>query len=530
MNVDKGSNLKPARSAVCPVTGLRILSKPEWTDVGFGKDYKVTIKIIGESILWVQASGYVTLPNQINALRLTDQVPSESISGGRPYIHIEDLSNFKGGSLASRKCYMDEMPKRKRISGVIFCHASSMLKMSINLGKRFRIVEFPVHLVDDYSEAVRLALEIQSKEKALEKPSAVVPGYENILPEEFPLDDQSSCPVTYLPVVMKPEWKDIRIDDDFSVTFTIIGKAILFTVLKGTLGMAGMENLVSARERVLMEAGLMGKKYVEIVDYRLYSGYPSKETRMMLANFLLKEVDSGSLIGFWVFNTSTFIRWMYNVSTRLYKRPVFVSAVRDYEEAVKNAVQVLEKSGVDVGAKQYKRFTRNDWGFEFETFAVHFELIGDDIIYGNARGTLRECHIEKLRVVHEKVLEETGLMEKGYFYRIVNWENLQKTTWKARKMYLDNVKEISKRIPCRFSVLFGANKFMKTIIGFSKQFVPVPVALAHSFEEALMIVEREKKRGPGTKLGRKTRKHEKTFTQEGSTRNILMNCCNLWAP
>jgi len=130
---------------------------------------------------------------------------------------------------------------------------------------------------------------------------------------------------------------------------------------------------------------------------------------------------------------------------------------------------------------------------------------------------MKECHIEKIIDLHEKVLEETGLMEKGSYYRVINWEKLEKTTWKARKMYIDGIKDLDRKIPCRFSVLFGANKFMRTIISFSKQFVPVPVASAHNFEEALAIIEREKKRRPGIEIVQK-KKTRKNIYRGGNTK------------
>jgi len=515
MNSDKDRDIEPGQSDFCHVTGLPILRKPEWTDVNFGKDYRVTVSIVGDSILRVQPSGYVTLPDQKNVLRFTDQVPAKAISGGQPYVQIEDWSNFRGSSLAARKYYIDEMPKRDRISGVIFCHVSAMFKMSVKLGKHLSMVKFPVHIVDDYSEAVRLALEIQSKEKALEDKPVIAPSYEkNLSKKAFPSDEESVCPVTLLPVTTKLEWTDIRIDDNYSVSFRLIGKAILFTVLNGTLSMAGTQKLFAERERVLIEAGLLDNKYAEIVDYSMYAGYPSKEIRMMLANFLVKEVDTGNLLGFWVFNPPLFIRWMYNVSTKLYKRPVSVSVVRDYKEAVENAVNVLNKSGVDVGSKQYKRFTKDEWGLELEDYGTCFELIGDDLIHTVPHGVMKECHIEKIIDLHEKVLEETGLTEKGSYYRIINWENLEKTTWKARKMFIDATRDLNRKVPCKLSVIFGLNKFMRTIIGFSKQFVPVPVATARNFEEAMAIIEREKKREPETEVAKNKKKPEETFQDE----------------
>ncbi len=143
------------------------------------------------------------------------------------------------------------------------------------------------------------------------------------------------CPVTFLPVTTKPEWTDIRIDDNYSVSFSLIGKAILFTVLNGTLSRTGTRKLFAEREKVLIEAGLSDNKYAEIVDYSMYSGYPSREVRMMLANFLVKEVDTGNLLGFWVFNPPLFIKWMYNVSTKLVSYappPSLVDSVRESME------------------------------------------------------------------------------------------------------------------------------------------------------------------------------------------------------
>ena len=92
-------------------------------------------------------------------------------------------------------------------------------------------------------------------------------------------------------------------------------------------------------------------------------------------------------------------------------------------------------------------------------------------------------YVAKLFELFNKVLAEAGVKAKGYYYYIANWENMEKTTWKARKMYMDAVRDLNREIPCRLSVFFDLNKFMRTVIGFSKKFIPVPVATAHNFEE-----------------------------------------------
>jgi len=511
----KIGDIEPGQSDVCHVIGLPILRKPEWTDIRCSENFQVTIGIIGDSIIWAQASGYGGLIGVRTSMELNDKVVAEKLPEGHSYVLIVDLSNVQGPSIKARKYYIDYMQNNGRLAGLVFFGVSPLMKMSIKLGKRLNIVKFDVQIVNDYSEAVKLALEIQSKEKTLEDKPVIAPSYEkNLSNEAFPSDEGSVCPVTSLPITTRPEWTDIPIDDNYSVSFRLIGKAILCTVLNGTLSETGSQKLLAERERILIEADLLDKKYAEIVDYSMYAGYPSKEIRMMFTNFLLKEVDAGNLLGLWVFNPPLFIKWMFNVGIKMYKKHIPASIVGDYNEAIEKAVNVLEKNGVDLGVRQYNRFTKDEWSFELENYGIRFELIGNDLVYTVAHGSLKEAYVAKFFDLHEKVLEEAGLAAKGYYYRIVNWENLEKTTWKARRMYIDGIKDLNKKVPCKLSVIFGLNKFMRTIVGFSKQFVPVHITTAHNLEEAMAIIEKEKKGKPGSGIVKNKKRMKKSVADE----------------
>ncbi|MFH1983323.1 MAG: hypothetical protein ABIK98_13380, partial [Pseudomonadota bacterium] len=59
--------------------------------------------------------------------------------------------------------------------------------------------------------------------------------------------------------------------------------------------------------------------------------------------------------------------------------------------------------------------------------------IGNDILYTTAYGILKEAYVEKYFNLQQKVLDESGLTAKGYYYRILNWENFEKSAGKARK-------------------------------------------------------------------------------------------------
>jgi PAS domain S-box-containing protein len=129
-----------------------------------------------------------------------------------------------------------------------------------------------------------------------------------------------------------------------------------------------------------------------------------------------------------------------------------------------------------------------------QEYGVSFELIGDDILYTIARGRQKERHVEEFFKLHEKVLRESGLEEKGYYYRIINWEGFENIAWKARGMYMEGLKELNKKTPCRLSVIFGLNTFMKALVRINRPFVSFPVMVAKDLQDALDIMERGRER------------------------------------
>jgi PAS domain S-box-containing protein len=328
-------------------------------------------------------------------------------------------------------------------------------------------------------------------------------------PKQFPC-----CPVTGLPITSKPEWAEIQLDFDYSVTFSIIGKAILLITPKGKPSDKGAKYLLEKREEVISDAGLSDKNYVELRDYRMLTAVPSKGGRMVVTNFLLKEQLKGQMLGFWVFGAPLIIRLMFQAGRQMHKSIIPVGVAKDYPEAIRKAVKVLRQSGVDVGSRIYPRTQKDEWAFEVEGYGASFELIGDDILYNISHGKLRENCVEQFIGLHQKVLDEAGLTQKGYFYRIANWERLESSTWKARRMYMAGLNAITKKTPSKLLVVFGLNKFMKTLVGVSTPFVSSPVLVANDLQDALEIIERERQRSTKTRAEGKIQKHPaKTYTE-----------------
>jgi len=206
-------NIGSASSGICPVTGLAIHRRPEWTDVDFDTDtdYKGTFSIVEDSILLSQVSGYATLRGVEKAFKLISEMVTAGIAQGRPYVQIEDYSNLHGASLEARKYYIDNMKRRERLLGLIFCGISPMFKMSIKLAKRLNILKFDVHIVKDYSEAVELALKMLSADK-----TQVDDSLPTVTQPDAVSDKEGLSPE----IITYPEW-DLQLDG-FSARFEII--------------------------------------------------------------------------------------------------------------------------------------------------------------------------------------------------------------------------------------------------------------------------------------------------------------------
>ncbi|MDY6988351.1 MAG: PAS domain S-box protein [Thermodesulfobacteriota bacterium] len=228
---------KAPSSNMCPVTGLPMLRRSRWTDVDFGGDYKATVSVVGSQILLSQPSGYATRLDIEKAFQLGCEVSTETIAS-RPYVCIEDCSQLKGATIGARICHINNMSKGGSPDplGLIYCGLSPMLKMGIKLGKRLNTVRSHVHIVDDYSEAVTLALRMLSKEKSGPEAPDALKG----------LSDGKGDVSSH--IVTNPEWQ-LNLDG-FSLRYEVIDGKILHSVCAGYMEERHVEAVSELREKI----------------------------------------------------------------------------------------------------------------------------------------------------------------------------------------------------------------------------------------------------------------------------------------
>ncbi len=225
-------------SNVCPVSGLHILRKPEWTDIGFGTDYRANVSMIGKSILFSRSKGRAKRQDVENLFELNSSILAEEMKGN-PYVYIEDFSNLKGASLRARKKYIDNIKKREQIRGVVYYGLSPLLKMSVKLGKHINFFKFDVKIADDYSQAVRLALDMLQD-------CEIKPGDSSVIAKSR-LVNFSEKKSRHHDIVSDPAW-GFKLDD-YSVKLDVIDGRIIHSLSTGYMEEKHIEPIKTMRRK-----------------------------------------------------------------------------------------------------------------------------------------------------------------------------------------------------------------------------------------------------------------------------------------
>ena len=64
---------------ICTVSGLPVLSKPEWTHVALDSDYWANMSVIGNHIIYSTPVGFIRLQSGKKTLDLIDRIIAEAV-------------------------------------------------------------------------------------------------------------------------------------------------------------------------------------------------------------------------------------------------------------------------------------------------------------------------------------------------------------------------------------------------------------------------------------------------------------------
>ena len=500
---------QPWEMDTCQITGLPITRKQEWTNVTFGTDYyRLTFSIIGENIILSKTWGYSKITTNEKYISLLGDIVNEFISIGQQFILIEEYTHFTGVSTKAKKFYINYQNNNKRLKVIVFCNISIYIKILLKMGKYLGLVRFQVEIVNDYKAAVLFA------QQSLIKPELESDWKDNLqglnVAALQPFVHKTKCPYTGLHIITKPEWTNIDIDKIHMVTFRLIGDRILQTIPIGNIDKTWIQRLAEERDKFLGKTRLFNKKYVEIKDYSKMTGGTSIEERQKIIDLLFKDMNQKNRLGYIAYNTYKRTKWMFNVGSKLQKKICPVKIVDNYKAAIEEAINILHQNGIVTRTKTYQEFTKNDWKFRQDSFSTRFEVFENNIIYAEMYRFWREQHANAFFIFYEKILSDNGLLgEKVYF--IVNWEDLNESSLRARMLFLNVLKKLNEKAFCILGVVFGLNKFINILHNINKSLIPFPIVEANNLAEAMTIIERKKNETVETCKGVKEEKKGISF-------------------
>ncbi len=154
---------------VCPISGLPIICKPEWSDIELSRNYHVTFQKIGENILNQLPCGEMKEFDCKKYYEIREKVIQEAFPSGMKIIDMKDYGNLRGNPpIAERiEMYHQLIREQFRSIGFIVYNSSALVRLMYQTAfATFHKLPYTAKVVIDYPAAVRSAMDILGMNKS----------------------------------------------------------------------------------------------------------------------------------------------------------------------------------------------------------------------------------------------------------------------------------------------------------------------------------------------------------------------------
>ncbi len=300
--------------------------------------------------------------------------------------------------------------------------------------------------------------------------------------------ENQKCPVTGLPIVEKLQWTDIRISDDFVVTYQMIGDRILFTSPRGRFTRWNLEKAYAALDQVLTEAVAPGVKIVQIDDFKNISGTPTRSGSIAGVHYF--EHQAERYLGAIAFNVSLRTKLFLHVAWRLRREAYHFHIQNDYENAVKEAQQIIQLYDSQTRFQPRNFISRPEWKYEGPTLFTECKVLDGMVVYALHRGYLQNHDVEPVSKLITTILD-SGCISSAAPYFIADYSGITGASWHGRVNFLKTFKTIKVTYgPPKVFVLIGGNRIINAAMKMAQKKMGLPIFFAKDLDEALDIVQK----------------------------------------
>ena len=300
--------------------------------------------------------------------------------------------------------------------------------------------------------------------------------------------ENAACPVTGLSIVQKPHWNNIRVSDDFSLSYRMIGDRILHAILRGHLGKADINKVRSLRAQVLKEAVEPGVKIVEINDLKKITGGTRFSGRKSSIDYF--EQDADRCLGFIAFNASRKMRMLIRVARIIRKAPYPFEIRNDYENAVKRALQVIQHDDIRTYFDPKNFISREEWKYEGDGLSTECRILKNKVLYAFHKGYLEKHHVEPVTQILTRALG-AGYFKHSPPYHIADFSAVTGATWPARAKFLKAFKSLKEIYgPPKAFIIISSSRIVNISMKLARKKMETPMIFAKDFEDALALVRK----------------------------------------
>ena len=309
-------------------------------------------------------------------------------------------------------------------------------------------------------------------------------------------------------MLRKPEWTDVRCDEDYRATVSVVGRNILLSQPSGYSSLAGARGALSLIEQVADTS--LGGPYVQVQDFSRLRGHSLEARRHFIQHMQRRE----RLVGLVFFGASALVQLSIALGKRLNAVRYPVQLARDYAEAIRCARRMLRDRGLwpeelDPGVTPpalQRPTTEPDrvcglpvtrqpqWEAHLDGFSVRFEVIGDDILHAVASGALAEQHVDPLLRLCDQVVSHMR-PPGGCCYHLLGAAGIEASSLRARRRYAASFRQWCVRHRLRMYACYGANRLQSAAITIAGIFAPFPVRQFKDREAALRAIQEDRASG-----------------------------------
>lgn len=265
------------------------------------------------------------------------------------------------------------------------------------------------------------------------------------------------CPVTSLPVHSRPEWSDLRIAEQYYVTFKRLGDDILLNLPYGNMSYYDSDRYFDLRNRVIEEAFPQGSCFVDIKSYVNLAGTPPFKERQKLMKHLLD--DAHRCKGYLIYGQSRLVNLIFKTAVAMIdKIPYPAKPFSNYESAVFFAVNLMKSHDSSMGdLSSAGFFSKKEWHFKNRESGaeIDFMVSNDNILFTRFSGRGSTEELVHIRRILDIIIKEE-FISSGYT-RISEFVNFSAGSFSVRKGYTQILNDLHKKYNCYTSRAYVCN-------------------------------------------------------------------------